>query len=407
MNTAHALRLAAVLTLPFVLTACPPPKQLKVTPENFNQLLANSLADGAVLQLAPGRYRLEPTPYEEYTASASREDPYLVKTSYGLRIAGKDIHIRGAGVGRTFLHTNAGYGVLFEDAQECSLSALTVTGGARTEGGGNIPEAAVVVKGDSLVFIQDCEIADNLGDEKIVEETVSGIMGINVRDGGSAVIRDNRIVRNSWDGIACYWDSHAIIENNVIDGGENRGRAHGGGRGVGIGITLNPYAEVRGNYVANYWKGIGMFVSPTAIVEENVVEDMLTWGLTVWNAGNGAPQAVVERNIVHNTGACGASITLQDPNSSGSFRDNLIVRSGADSQYDPADRYCIQLPVAVQGTVDAFVIEGNLGYDNRTPDDQPGPDDVDEETYRARLAELGRLRTKWPALAGARVFGDL
>ncbi|MHC4845790.1 MAG: right-handed parallel beta-helix repeat-containing protein [Planctomycetota bacterium] len=399
--------LSLLLVVASVLTACPPPKQIEVTPETFDQALVNKLADGSVLMLAPGRYRLEPVPYEEFTAGASEDDPYLVRTTYGLRIRGKDIHIRGSGADSTFLHTNAGYGVLFEDAQECSLSALTVTGGKRTEGGGRIPEAAVVVKGDSLVFIQDCEIADNLGDEEIVEETVSGIMGINVRDGGSAVIRDNRIVRNSWDGIACYWDSHAIIENNVIDGGEANGRGHGGGRGVGIGITLNPYAEVRGNYVARYWKGIGVFVSPTAIVEENVVEDMLTWGLTVWNADHGAPQAVMERNIVHHTGACGASITLQDRNSSGSFRDNLIVRSGRDARYDGAETYCLQLPVAVQGTVEGFVIEGNIGHDNRTPDDRPGPDDVDEETYRARLAELALLRAKWPALGSARVFGDL
>jgi hypothetical protein len=398
-----------VLVLGCVVSACTPatPTETRMTPETFDHALANNLADGTVLLLAPGRYRLEPSVYQEYTAGASRDEPALVQTTFGLRVRGRDIHIRGAGAGRTIIYTAAGYGVLFEDAQECSLSAVTVTGGARTAAGGNIPEAAVVVKGDSLVFIEDCEISDNLGDEEIVKGTISGIMGINVRDGGSAVIRNNRILRNSWDGIACYWDSHAIIENNVIDGGENNGRGHGGGRGVGIGITLNPYAEVRGNFVTRYWKGIGMFVSPTAVVEENVVEDMLTWGITVWNAGDGAPDVVVRDNIVNQTGACGASIALGDPDAKGSFRDNLIVRSGSDPRYDGADTYCAQLPLAVQGAVPGFLIDGNMGYANRTPDNQPATDDVDELTFRARLSELALLRAKWPALSEARVFGQL
>ena len=52
-----------------------------------------------------------------------------------------------------------------------------------------------------------------------------------------------------------------MIEGNWIDGVDlARGERIGGGRGVGIGATWNAYANVRGNVVRRYWKGIGAFV---------------------------------------------------------------------------------------------------------------------------------------------------
>jgi hypothetical protein len=319
------------------------------------------------------------------------------------------------------LNTRAGYGLLFEDAWNCSVSALTITGGERSPSqpaavdGETVwrspPDAAVVVKGASMVFIEDCVIRDNHGDEEAIMQgvdgapaIVSGIMGINVRDGGSAVIRGNRIAGNSWDGIACYWDARAIIENNVIDGGENNGRGFGGGRGVGIGITLNPYAEVRGNLVRRYWKGIGFFVSPTAICEENVVEDMLTWGLSVWDAGHGAPRVLAERNLVHHTGACGASLAAASSEAAGAFRDNVIVRSGQNPSYDSGEPYCRQCALAIHGVNEGFLVEGNLSFDTREPGGAPGADDVSEAVFRTRLSELAAWQERWPALIGARIF---
>ena len=77
---------------------------------------------------------------------------------------------------------------------------------------------------------------------------------------------------------------------NVIDGVDKAGgKARGGGRGVAIGVTWNASAEIRRNRVTRYWKGIGLFVDARGTVEENVVEEMLTWGIAFWDAGRGKP----------------------------------------------------------------------------------------------------------------------
>jgi hypothetical protein len=415
--------LLPALLLACAAAACAGPPIRPVTPETLWAVLAAPIPDGTWLHLAPGTYVLRPTAYEDFTAGAGEDEPRRLLTTAGLVVRGRDIHLRGSGAERTVLVTGAGYGIVFEDAQECSLSALTVTGGVRTppqfvgtdaEGAPlhrTTPDAAVVITGDSLVFVQDCDVRDNLGDETVVMSgagglpaTVSGIMGINVRDGGSAVIRSNRVTGNSWDGIACYRNAHAVIEDNLVDGGENNGRAFGGGRGVGIGITLNPYAELRGNLVRRYWKGIGFFVSPTAICEENVVQEMLTWGLSIWDAGHGAPSVLAERNLIDGTGACGVAVTLTDPDSRGSLRDNLIARSGQDERYDGGDTYCRQCAVALHGVVEGFEVAGNVSWSSREPDGRPGAEDVDDATFRARLAGLRESLLHWPAAGAARLL---
>ena len=53
------------------------------------------------------------------------------------------------------------------------------------------------------------------------------------------------------------------------------GKALGGGRGVGIGVTWNAKAGIRGNLVRRYWKGIGLFVDAEGTVVENIIEDIL------------------------------------------------------------------------------------------------------------------------------------
>ena len=85
-----------------------------------------------------------------------------------------------------------------------------------------------------------------------------------------------------------------------------------------VGATWNAQARVENNLVRHYWKGIGVFVDARAEVRGNVLEDLLTWGIAVWDAGKGAPEALVEGNVIRDVGACGIALTLP-PEAGGSF----------------------------------------------------------------------------------------
>ena len=98
-----------------------------------------------------------------------------------------------------------------------------------------------------------------------------------------------------------------MIEDTIVDGVDAAGGTRWE-RGVGIGMTWNARASVRRNLVRNYWKGIGVFVDASAEISGNVVEDVLTWGIALWDAGKGRPSARIEKNVVYRTGACGAMI---------------------------------------------------------------------------------------------------
>ncbi|HXG00659.1 MAG TPA: right-handed parallel beta-helix repeat-containing protein, partial [Bacteroidota bacterium] len=202
--------------------------------------------------------------------------------------------------------------------------------------------------------------------------TIVGIMGICGRENSRLIISGNRIIRNSWDGIALYRQAEAIIEDNVVDGVDKaRGERIGGGRGVGIGVTWNGKATIRRNLVTRYWKGIGIFVDANATVQENIVEDILTWGIAYWDADKGMPVGVIERNVIYRTGACGASITrTREGDSPGRFVGNIIVETAQNPKYDSPDYYCYQCALALHAVPKGFVIEGNLFYNNRraTPD---------------------------------------
>ncbi len=150
-------------------------------------------------------------------------------------------------------------------------------------------------------------------------------------------IEGNEIVRNSWDGIALYRDASAVIAGNVIDGVDKaRGSRIGGGRGVAIGLTWNAFADVRGNLVKRYWKGIGVFVDAWGCVQENVIEDIVTWGIAYWDADKGKPVGFFEDNVIYGTGACGASITCAETSwrrsSSAGFVRNVRHEDGAGPQ---------------------------------------------------------------------------
>ncbi len=377
------------------------PPVVPVTPGTFLEVLARHrdasglLANSLVLELAPGDYFLEPEAYRDPTCGNCEDPDTPVAATVGLHLGGAGVLLRGAS-GRpedVVLHTGAGYGLLFEDCTgPAGLADLTVTGGIR-DPDGQATDAAVVVR-RSRVTLTDCWIRDNLGDSTVVAATVVGIMGICGREGADLVIRNCRIVRNSWDGIALYRGARATITGNLIDGVDKaHGGVIGGGRGVGIGVTWNATAVISGNRVTRYWKGIGIFVDARADVQDNVIEEVLTWGIAYWAAGAGRPVARIADNAVFDTGACGividrAAAPRADEPSPGWCRDNLLVHTGQNPKYDDPDYYCRQCPLDLQAVPAGFDVVGNLGHDNRRAGDARGTADLDAVAFPAAAAPI-------------------
>jgi parallel beta-helix repeat protein len=252
------------------------------------------------------------------------------------------------------------------------------------------------------VVINENLITNNVGDSATVAKTIVGIMGVCCREHSFVTITNNDIIRNSWDGIALYRGAVATIENNTVDGVDKaRGAQIGGGRGVGIGVTWNGRATIRNNRVTRYWKGIGLFVDAYGIVEGNIVEDIITWGISYWDADKGLPVGFIRNNVIYKTGACGASITrAREGEKTGEFTNNIIVETGQNPKYDPPDYYCFQCALALHAVPNSFIIKDNLFYNNRraTPDlpdhDVPLGEFMNaSRTQRESLAHKARFRS--------------
>lgn len=360
-----------------------------------------------VIRLSPGTYDLHARPYSEPTCGNCQQAATRVEATVGLRVSGQGIRIEGAGDGEAVIRTHAGYGILFDNCTDCSLGGVTVTGGQR-DPDPHATDAAVVAK-QSRVTVENCLIRDNIGDSTLVAKNVVGIIGIAGRQGADLTVRNNRIIRNSWDGIALYRGAHAVIESNVIDGVDlARGKVVGGGRGVGIGVTWDSQAAIRGNLVRRYWKGIGGFVNAQITVEENVVEHIATWGLSLWDAGSGRPAGFFLRNVVYDTGACGASIIRQNegPPFPGRLVQNVFIMTGQDPRYDSGEPYCFQLPIARHAVPAAFSIAGNILHENRIADGKPDPDDVGERAFLYRMKAIWERLQPWTALRESDFWKD-
>ena len=390
-----------------------------LTPATFHAQLElyregdGSFREGTLFRLAPGEYRLRPTPYEEERCGNCDDPATPVQATVGLRVSGTGIVFEAMpdAEGEVVIRTGAGYGLLFEDCTDCMLRGVTITGGER-DPDPNATCAAVVAK-DSELSIEECVITENLGDSTLLATNIVGVIGIAGREGARLTIRGNRILRNSWDGIALYRGAEALIEGNLIDGVDRAGaRTRGGGRGVGIGLTWDAAATLRHNRVARYWKGIGVFVDAQATITENVVEDVLTWGIALWDAGRGRPSAEIRRNVIFGTGACGISLMRKlggDP-APGLCVENIVARSGQDARYDGADRYCAQCPVAVHAMPEGFELATNWLWENRRAaageHDRAGEDLADAE-FMAATAELLDALVLHRALAGSQALKEL
>jgi hypothetical protein len=334
--------------------------------------------------LAPGEYHLVPAAAVDSTCGNCEDASEMVPVTVGLQISGKQVWLLGPDRGEAVIYTHAGYGIYFKDCDDCGIAGVTVTGGERDTA--QAATDAAIVSRRSSVSVFHNQIRDNIGDSTIVATNVVGIMGICGREDSFMWIRDNDITRNSWDGIALYRDAEAEIELNLIDGVDKaKGFEVGGGRGVAVGVTWNARAKIKGNVIKRYWKGIGVFVDAQAVVQENIVEEMLTWGIACWDAGKGKPWAFIENNVIYDCGACGVSITREAPfeedQAPGGFTGNIVALTGQNPRYDADDYHCFQCALALHAVPDRFAIEENLFYDNRRATDDLFDEDVTEAEF--------------------------
>jgi hypothetical protein len=352
------------------------------------------------IRLAPGDYHIEPRTGVDPTCGNCQEPDTLVGMTYGLHVRGDSVRIVGPADRSAVIHTHAGYGIYFDGCIDCALENVAVTGGVR-DADGRATDAAVVVR-DATVRIAGNRIFDNIGDSTAVAKTVVGIMGICGREGARMSIEGNEIIRNSWDGIALYRDASAVIEGNVIDGVDTaRGSRVGGGRGVAIGLTWNAFADVRGNLVKRYWKGIGVFVDAWGCVQENVIEDIVTWGIAYWDADKGKPAGFFEDNVIYSTGACGASITCKEttsPDLQCRFVRNVLVKTAQDPKYDDPELYCYQTSLALHALPKGFVIADNLFYDNRRATEDLTSYDIERDEFMEKIQPVCERLAQSPVL---------
>ena len=352
------------------------------------QAVLSGKVDSLEIYLQPGDYYLSPTSITDSTCGNCEEPNQFVPATAGLEISGSYVRITGPEDRSAVIHTNAGYGIYFNHCKRGIIENLSVTGGIR-DPDGNATDAAIVVK-NSAVTIRNNHIYGNIGDSAIVVKNIVGVMGICGRENSDLTITDNEIIGNSWDGIALYRDATATIIGNLIDGVDKASsKVAGGGRGVAVGITWNARATIDGNLVKRYWKGIGIFVDANVTVRNNIIEDILTWGIAYWDAERGKPVGMIENNIIYSTGACGVSITRSQPGPNpGHLIGNVIVRTAQNPKYDAPDYYCNQCALSISSKPDNFRIDDNQFFNNRRATETLPDYDLSESEFKKYAEDL-------------------
>ena len=352
------------------------------------QAVLSGKVDSLEIYLQPGDYYLSPTSITDSTCGNCEEPNQFVPATAGLEISGSYVRITGPEDRSAVIHTNAGYGIYFNHCKRGIIENLSVTGGIR-DPDGNATDAAIVVK-NSAVTIRNNHIYGNIGDSAIVVKNIVGVMGICGRENSDLTITDNEIIGNSWDGIALYRDASATIIGNLIDGVDKASsKVAGGGRGVAVGITWNARATIDGNLIKRYWKGIGIFVDANVTARNNIIEDILTWGIAYWDAERGKPVGIIENNIIYSTGACGVSITRSQPGPNpGHLIGNVIVRTAQNPKYDAPDYYCNQCALSISSKPDNFRIDDNQFFNNRRATETLPDYDLSESEFKKYAEDL-------------------
>ena len=352
------------------------------------QAVLSGKVDSLEIYLQPGDYYLSPTSITDSTCGNCEEPNQFVPATAGLEISGSYVRITGPENRSAVIHTNAGYGIYFNHCKRGIIENLSVTGGIR-DPDGNATDAAIVVK-NSAVTIRNNYIYGNIGDSAIVVKNIIGVMGICGRENSDLTITDNEIIGNSWDGIALYRDATATIIGNLIDGVDKASsKVAGGGRGVAVGITWNARATIDGNLVKRYWKGIGIFVDANVTARNNIIEDILTWGIAYWDAERGKPVGIIENNIIYSTGACGVSITRSQPGPNpGHLIGNVIVKTAQNPKYDAPDYYCNQCALSISSKPDNFRIDDNQFFNNRRATETLPDYDLSDSEFKKYAEDL-------------------
>ena len=381
----NIFRILFVIT-PLVLLAEVQKKQ--VTSVIGLQAVLSDKVDSLEIYLQPGDYYLSPTSTTDSTCGNCEETNQFVPATAGLEISGSYVRITGPEDRSAVIHTNAGYGIYFNHCKRGIIENLSVTGGIR-DPDGNATDAAIVVK-NSAVTIRNNHIYGNIGDSAIVVKNIVGVMGICGRENSDLTITDNEIIGNSWDGIALYRDATATIIGNLIDGVDKASsKVAGGGRGVAVGITWNARATIDGNLVKRYWKGIGIFVDANVTASNNIIEDILTWGIAYWDAERGKPVGIIENNIIYSPGACGVSITRSQPGPNpGHLIGNVIVRTAQNPKYDAPDYYCNQCALSISSKPDNFRIDDNQFFNNRRATETLPDYDLSDSEFKKYAEDL-------------------
>ena len=406
LHTWRNIPVSAAIILSGFLTACSDGIKVESAEELMEAI--TSPPSSGVIRLASGIYELAPQHILDSTCANCQDPREAVPATAGMILSGKKMHLVGPDDHSAQIITNAGYGIFFRNCQDGLLENLIITGGARDKDP-RASSAAVIVR-NSNVRIVDNLIRDNIGDSAIVVDNIVGVLGIAGREGARMEIINNRITRNSWDGIALYRDADAIIQGNIINGIDRaRGFQAGGGRGVAIGVTWNASAEIRDNYITNYWKGIGIFVDGRAVVERNVIEDLLTWGIAYWDAGTGRPWARISGNIIYNTGACGANLDAAADTGEGMgyFRNNIIVKTGQNPKYDSPDYYGYQCALSVLDTPADFTIAQNLFIENRRAEHTLPNYDLAPEIFQDSLSSRTAYYSTLPFWTHTSFYRDM
>lgn len=315
--------------------------QILILPQSLQELI-DKAADGDTVYLKAGIYEAVPSELIEEFCGNCLEHKTGVAGTKGFYIKDKSLHIVGEEREKVILKTNAGYGVLFENSFNSSITGVTIGGGKR-DTSGNATNGSVVVR-FSKVTIEDCILSNDTVREK---EPVVGISGVIGREGSEIIIRNNKIINNTWDGIALYRGAAAFITDNEIKNG----------RGAGIGVTWDASAIILRNKVSGFWKGIGSFGTSSAVVKNNAVFDNFGWGLVI----TGSSFMLAENNVITRNGNCGAAPWSET--AAGVITNNIITENGWRKEW-----VCPQVGYWMNGDSSRFVFTYNNVWNNEMGD---------------------------------------
>lgn len=320
------------------------------------QSAINRAASSDTIVLAAGTFEANPVEFVDTLCGNCAEHKTPHHASYGFRIASKNLWIIGSG-DSTVLVTKAGYGVFFDNCREGGISNLAITGGIR-DTSGMATDAGIVVR-NGRITVSDCLIRDNT---EYPDSIIVGIGGVMGREGSELIVTNNRIINNTWDGVALYRGATAYIADNIIHKG----------RGAGVGITWDATATVIRNQVSNFWKGIGSFGSTRVLCYNNIVYNLLGWGIIA----TGTSYMDCANNIIYQNGNCGFGLWGMDVH--GRYTNNVIVKNGWREQW-----VCGRVGFQNYGHPNQFAISHNVQWDNVEGDwrDMPDYTDIDSNLH--------------------------